>query len=260
MFKLGAVLHLRSFMNNFSLIFALSAIMATGSTSAGTMGAVEPTGSWVGTLSLGPVWESGGKTQTFYLASEIEKTYAANSDTHTLFDGEVFLGFQKVLSQNLQGQLGLAIAATSNASLSGAIWDDADPEFANYVYEYQIQHTHIAAKAKLLADMGYWVTPWISGSLGVGFNYANSYSNTPIIFEAIPNENFKSHTETTFTYTVGAGVQKALNNHWQVGVGYEFADWGKSNLNRAAGQTLNSGISLNHLYTNGVMFNLTYLA
>ncbi|HHF7374041.1 outer membrane protein [Legionella bozemanae] len=247
-------------MNRNFLALALSASVVTGSALAGTMGPVVPTWSWVGTISAGPVWEDGGKTQTFYLAPEIEKTYVANKSTRTLFNGEVFLGLQKRLSQIIQGQLGLAVGATSNANLSGMIWDDADPEFANYTYEYQIQHTHIAAKAKLLADMGYWLMPWISGSIGVGFNNAYSFSNTPIIFEALPNPNFKSHTETTFTYTVGAGVQKALNNHWQVGVGYEFADWGKSNLGRAAGQTQNSGLSLNHLYTNGVMFNLTYLA
>ena len=160
----------------------------------------------------------------------------------------------------IQGQLGLAVAATSNARLSGHIWDDADPEFDNYVYDYKIQHTRVAVKGKLLADAGYWLTPWISGSLGVGFNNSHEFENTPLIFEAIRNPDFASHTETAFSYTLGAGVQKALNNHWQVGVGYEFADWGKSNLGRALGQTLNTGLSLNHFYTNGVLFNLTYLA
>ncbi|CAM2944409.1 Opacity protein and related surface antigens [Legionella steigerwaltii] len=245
-----------------SLVLALSTSLATAGAFAGAMGPLvqEPRWFWVGTLSAGPVWESGGKTQTFYLTPEIEKTYAANKSTHVLFDGEFFLGLQKKLSPMAQGQLGLAIAATSNANFSGMIWDDADPEFDNFAYSYKIQHTHVAAKAKLLFDQGYWLIPWISGSIGVGFNRAYSFDNTPTIFEALPNPNFASHTETTCTYTVGAGVQKALNVHWQLGVGYEFADWGKSNFGRAAGQTLNNGLTLSHLYTNGVLFNLTYLA
>ncbi|HHS9463875.1 TPA: outer membrane protein, partial [Legionella anisa] len=78
--------------------------------------------------------------------------------------------------------------------------------------------------------------------------------------EALPNPDFADHTKTAFTYTLGAGVQKALNDHWQIGAGYEFADWGKSELGRAFGQTMNSGLALNHLYTNGVLFNLTYVA
>lgn len=241
-------------------LLSLSIGMLIGSAQAGTMGPIKPDWTWVGTISLGPVWGTGAETQTIELVPDIVKTYTMENSNNAIFDGEVFLGIQKVLSQKLQGQLGVAVGATGNTSLTGSIWDDADPEFNNYIYSYKLQHTHVAAKAKLLADMGLVAMPWVSGSVGVGFNNAHGYDSTPIIFEALPLPNFGSHTETSFTYTVGAGMQKALNDHWQVGVGYEFADWGKSRLDRAPGQTLNSGLSLNHYYTNGVMFNLTYLA
>ena len=216
--------------------------------------------SGVATLSLGPVWENNGTTQTFYLAPNIEKTYAANHASHALVDGEFFLGIQKPLREKLEGQIGLAVATTGNASLSGNSWDDADSLFNNYTYHYQVRHTHLALKGKLLADRGYSVTPWVSGSLGVGFNQAHDFSNTPTISEAVVMSNFASNTTTAFTYTLGAGVQRQLNPHWQAGIGYEFADWGRSQLNRASGQTLNSGLSLPHLYTNGLLFNLTYSA
>jgi len=211
-------------------------------------------------LSVGPVWENAGNTQTFYLAPGIEKTYAAKQASHALVDGEIFLGVQKPLREKLQGQLGLAVATTGNAAVSGYIWDDAQAQFNNYTYKYQVKHTHVAVKGKLLADKGYILTPWINGSLGVGFNQAHDYSNTPIISEAIVMPNFASQTTTAFTYTVGAGFQRNFNAHWQGGIGYEFADWGKSQLGRASGQTLNSGLFLSHLYTNGFLFNLTYLA
>ncbi len=240
-----------------------AAILSCTQGFAGTMGPVaEPQSPrlWVTSVSVGPVWERGGKTQTFNLTPTIERTYAAQRDTHGFFNGEIFVGLQKTLSQSILGQLGLAVAATSHAKPSGSIWDDADPQFNNYVYRYHIQHTHIAVKGKLLAERGYWLTPWISGSVGVGFNKSRDFENTPTIFEALPNPNFASHTKSDFTYTLGAGVQKALNAHWQAGVGYEFADWGRSSLGRAAGQTLNNGLALRHLYTKGVLFNLTYLA
>lgn len=211
-------------------------------------------------MSLGPVWQNGGSTQTFNLTADIEKSYVVDKSSNVLIDGEVFLGMQIVLSSTLHGQLGLVVAATSNATLSGVIWDDGEPEFENFSYRYQIQHIHVAAKAKLLLDQGYWLIPWVSGSIGVRFNDAHSFQSTPLIFEALPTPNFKSHTQMTFTYTVGASVQRAFNQHWQVGVGYEFADWGKSQLGRALGQTLNQGITLNHFYTNGLMFSLTYIA
>jgi opacity protein-like surface antigen len=248
--------------NQLSTAALIASCVLPQQVTAGTMGPVteHPSWTWVGTLSAGPVWQGSGNTQTLYLTQDIEKTYTADKSTNTLFDGEVFLGLQKALSQTFYAQLGLAVAATSNAALSGAIWDDASPEFNNFTYNYKIQHTHVAGKGKILADAGYWFIPWVSASLGVGFNDAHGFQSTPTIFEALPTPDFTSHTQTAFTYTLGAGVQKALNAHWQVGVGYEFADWGKSSLGSAAEQTQGSGPALNHLYTNGLMFNLTYLA
>ena len=242
------------------IFLALLISSLTGTVFAGAMGPVSPSShsSWVSSLSAGPIWAQAGNTQSFYLTPEIEKTYAAHQSTHILANGEFFIGMQKKLSKSIRNQFGLSIAATSDASLSGLIWDGADPRFANYRYRYKIQHSHIVVKSNLLIDKGCWVTPWISGSLGIGFNSAHSFQNTPLIYEAIVNPNFASHTQTAFTYTLGAGVQKGLNQHWQVGVGYEFADWGKSQLGRAAEQTLHNGIGLNHLYTNGILFNLTY--
>ena len=249
-------------MNKHSLLPAFAASLLTSGVFAASMNnnVEQPNGAWVGTLSAGAAWERGGATQTLFLAPTIEKTYDADRSTHTLFHGEVFVGWQRTLSPTVQGQMGLAIAANSTASLSGAIWDDANPQFNNFIYSYKIQHTDIALKGKFLANQDFWVMPWISGSVGVGFNDARSFSNTPILFQALPNPNFESHTETAFTYTVGAGIQKALSDHWQVGMGYEFADWGRSHLGPVSEQTTSQGLSLNHLYTNSLQFNLTWVS
>ncbi|MFJ1267657.1 outer membrane protein [Legionella lytica] len=242
-----------------TLVLALSTSFLIGNAFAGTMGPVQPNWRWLGEFSVGPAWQSGGKTQSFYLTPEIEKTYAADKANHALADFGVLLGAQYNLNPTLMTQFGLAVGATTDTSLSGEIWDDADPQFNNFTYSYKLQHTHIAAKAKLLADMGYIVMPWVSASVGVGFNHAYAFNNVPVIEEAVKTPNFAGHTQTSFTYTVGAGVQKSVTDHVQVGIGYEFADWGKSSLGRAPGQSLNTGISLNHLYTNGFMVNLTYV-
>lgn len=107
---------------------------------------------FVATLSIGPIWENAGHRQAFYLTPSIEKAYVPSNSTHTLVDGELFLGWQRLLTETLHAQLGLAVATTSNADLSGDIWDDADPIYNNYQYAYQVQHTHIAIKGKLLKD------------------------------------------------------------------------------------------------------------
>lgn len=227
---------------------------------AGTIGDANRDLTWFGTINIGSIWERSGQTQTFYLTPEVEKSYIAQNYTHDLVAGEIFLGLQKDLPQSLQAQLGIAFAITDSAPLSGHIWDDANSEFNNYDYSYFVQHTHIAFKGKLLADRGYWFLPWVSVSLGLGFNDAHNFKNKPLIFEAVADSNFSSHITTAFTYTLGVGIQREVYKHLQVGIGYEFSDWGKSQLGRALGQTMNNGLSLENFYTNGVMANLTYTA
>lgn len=225
---------------------------------AGNMGEVKDW-NWVGTISGAALWAQAGESQTFYLDSEIEKTYAANKVTNILAAGELFIGVQKKLLTKLFGQLGFAASTTGYANLQGEIWDDADPQFINYSYKYKVRNTRIALKGKLLANKSSSVMPWISASVGVGFNRANGFSDTILIPEALPNPRFSNNTQTSLSYTVGAGLQKAINKNWQIGVGYEFADWGKSTLGRAPGQTLNTGLSVKNIYTNGALLSFTYI-
>jgi len=248
----------RNFFRKTVLLFFLSTVYAAF---AAQPSIVTPGYLWVATISGGPIWESGGQTQTFFLQPDVEKTYAARSKSHTLAQGEVFVGVQRTLHPRLQGQLGFSVSTTSVANLAGNVWDDADPSFNNFTYAYKIRHTHVALKGVLLTDMRFFaLKPYVSASIGPGFNQAYHYSNTPTISEAVATPNFASNTSTSFTYTVGVGVRRALNTHWQAGVGYEFADWGSSQLGRALGQTMGDGLRLNHLYTNGLLFNLTWLS
>ena len=216
--------------------------------------------SFVTSLSIGPSWESAGQTQTINLAPDIIKTYTANKPTNSLPSGEIFLGIKNSLPKQLEGQVGLAFIATGNATLSGDIWDAAEPTFNNYTYKYKVNHTAILLKGKLLGNWNFPIIPWISASLGVGFNKAYDFNNTPTIYEAVQTPNFSSNTTTTFSYAVGIGIQRQLIPHWQIGIGYEFSDWGKSQLGSVSGENSNQGPSLSHLYTNSILFNITYMA
>ena len=166
-----------------------------------------------------------------------------------------FAGSCKIASPSV-----VSVIQSNDASPNFLFMDDADVVFNNYTYNYQVRHTHLAFKGKLLYDHKSMVMPWISGSLGLGFNQSHAFYNTPIISEAIVMPNFASNTTTAFTYTLGVGAQRYLSQHYQLGIGYEFADWGKSSLSRASGQSLNSGLSLSHLYTNGLLLNFTYVS
>lgn len=244
---------------NTAMLIALSTIF-TNNALAGEMGVVEEGWKRVLTVSVGPSWYDPGETQTFFLQPDIQKTYSAQKSTKTLVSGEVFLGQQRAFNPNFAWQIGLALAASSNAKLSGDIWEDADPDFNNFWYKYSVNHEHIAVKSKILASGLRFVQPYISGSVGVGFNHAHDFTITPKIFQEIPAPGFNNNTNTAFTYTLGAGIQRAITKSISVGIGYEFADWGRSDLASAPGQTMNSGLQLNHIYTNQLQFSLSFVA
>lgn len=211
----------------------------------------------VATLSSGPAWSAPGKTQTIYLQPELPETFAANSMTEVFGAGDVFLGLQHHLVHHLQAQFGVTVAGTTAIPLKGDIWQGADPDFNNLSYDYKINHAHVAVKAKFLTDISSWIQPYVSGSLGVAFNHAYQYSSTPKLFEVLPEPPFKQQTVTAFTYTLGVGLQRSLNDHWSISVGYEFADWGKTSLAAATGQLSNNGLNLNHVYTHGLQFSIS---
>jgi len=211
-------------------------------------------------FSGGAAWGLSGDAHTFNLDPNVCRTFTASDSNQPMAIGEFFIGEQRALTPRFQGALGLAFGITSGLKRTGDIWEQANPNFDHYTYEYSIKHQYISVKGKLLGEpLRYSLSPYGTLSLGLGFNEASDYRSTPKIEEASELLPFKKHTHRSFTYALGVGLQSALNSTWSVGVGYEFADIGKNQLGPADDQTFNRGISLNHLYTNSALISLTYL-
>jgi opacity protein-like surface antigen len=206
-------------------------------------------------------WQSTNTKQTINLTPQITKAYVSNPSTQALGTGELFVGVYQPINKTFEWQLGLALGVTGDTRINGNIWDDDDSHFNNYSYSYMVRTTHIDVKGKILADIGMALIPWVSGGLGFGFNQAHNFTSNPSIFQAVPTPNFSSNTTVAWNYSIGVGVQLPFTDNWEVGVGYEFANLGKSQLGKAPGQTMSgSGPVLNQLYTSSVLLNLSYLA
>lgn len=217
----------------------------------------------VAILSAGPAWPFDLKgQQSLFFTPELSRTYTITNFTDVLAEGELFLGAQNAISANVDGQLGLVLAAASNVTLSGGIWDFDDPRFDNYNQSFTMSPSRIAIGGKLLRKKHPRYQPWVNGSIGLGLNKAYHHRVFSKECEAVvlPQGNFSNHTKKSFSYSVGAGIQRVLTTHWQVGLGYEFTDWGQSQLIRSTENLpYQQDLVIKRLYTNALLFNLTWL-
>ncbi len=211
------------------------------------------------TLSLGPGWTTSGNSKTFYLQSDIRKTYNVSNNSQAFSTADLFGGWQIPTGFNLLFQLGIDVKGVHNAELSGSIWEDADSNFNNYKYTYKVNRTQVSVKGQLLSDVNMVVQPYVNASIGYGVNSAHDFTITPKIYEEVPAPAFSSGNLRSLNYAFGIGIQKVVNTSWQFGVGYEFANLGKSQLGDAPGQTVNSGIKASHLFTNQLLFSASYV-
>ena len=82
---------------------------------------------WFLDLRVRSYWAGSGQTQTINLAPGIVKSYVDNGSSQGLVEGQIFLGIHHQLKDTLYSQLGISFALANDATLSGIIWDDADP-------------------------------------------------------------------------------------------------------------------------------------
>ena len=70
---------------------------------------------------------------------------------------------------------------------------------------------------------------------------------------------YSDNTESSFTYSLGLGVDMDITEHLRLGVGYRFADLGKVRLGDAEINTTEVAgtLSQDHLYANEILVQLS---
>jgi opacity protein-like surface antigen len=227
------------------------------------MGPVEASSSWAGviTATAGPDFVNPGQAQTLTLLPPFQNHYTKANSSQTVADVGGFVGVERVLTEKLSAQLGVSGYWDSSMTVKGDVWQFALPDFDDLSYTYRIHHARVMAATKLLTTLAQYSSlhPYVSGELGAAFNQASGYQETPLEVGAIATPPFSNHSQTSFAWGVGAGVDYNLNQQIRLGVGYQFTDLGAASLGQTTAQTTMQSLNLSHLYANQLRFQLTIL-
>ncbi len=206
-------------------------------------------------FSIGPAWSRNGQSQTLTLQPGVVNTYSAKIENNVFPYMEALIGMERQLSQMVYAQLGVEVGGGSTARFRGTITQANNPNYNEDTYSYNVNELRVLAKGKVLFDLNFYATrPFLSAGIGMGFNHAYSYATQPS-----SSFIFKANTKMALASTLGVGFEEVINDHWHAAIGYEFANWGRSQLDAATNQSTTPGLVENNIYINSVLISLLYL-
>ena len=213
------------------------------------------------TLTIGPDFINKGPAQTLTILPPFQKHYTVNGSGYTETDGGGFIGLERVITERLSVQFGVAGYGDTGFNSSGDVWQFAQPQFANVAYTYKVHHSRVMFANKLLTTVPQYkaIHPYFSWEIGAAFNRATGYQEAPKIAQAFTMTPYANHSSSSFAWGVGVGFDYALNQNIRAGIGYQFSDLGSVSLGRSVAVTTNQTLTIPNLYTNQLRFQLTYL-
>lgn len=210
-------------------------------------------------LSFSSALINPGDPQTLYLIPSTPEHYTSENYRQESWGVSLFLGLERDLTQKISYQIGLIEQINSSVGIRGNVWDFGSPEYNNFIYTYRVQFSELMAGGKLLGNFQYGIHPYIEAELGVAVNNAHSFTLIPLE-ENVPKGNiFTNRVNTSFTYGGGFGIDKDLYDNFRMGLGLNFANWGKTALGKSGSQATNQTLKINNLYNQQIRLKLTYI-
>ncbi len=216
-------------------------------------------------IGSGAALSSGlGQSKTFPILNPVTDqffVYSPKNSTQTVgvFDG--FAGVEWAFQPNWSLQMGFDYNQAWNFAAEGTLLQGADAQSADqYTYQYSVLTRQLLAEGKLLYRFKDRYLPYILLGLGAALNDATDYETNVPPFLTFTRQ-YKNHTQTSFTYTVGIGMDVDILDHLRLGLGYRFADFGQISLGNATIDTskVNGTLSQTHLYVSEILAQITWV-
>ena len=212
------------------------------------------------TLTTGASISELGQPESFRPLDLCSYHYKPNSSNtiNMLWGG--FAGSDVMRSSSWRFIAGLGYYQLSSLSTKGTLTQGADSVSDDtYSYKYQTQSQQLLAEGKL-----YWIAkdkiqPFLMVGIGGTFNKTSNYqTSVPPFLEFTPA--FSNHTQTSFTYAIGPGIDMGLSKSFRIGIAYRFTDLGSANTGSAQidETPISSTLKQSHVYANQILAHFTY--
>lgn len=212
------------------------------------------------TLTAGASISQLGQDESFRPLDLCSYHYKPNrsNTTNMLWGG--FVGSEVMRSSSWRFIAGLGYYQPNYLSTKGTLTQGADSASDDtYSYKYQIQSQQLLAEGKL-----YWIEkdkiqPFLMVGIGGAFNKISDYQTSVSPFlEFTPA--FSNHSQTSFTYAIGPGIDMGLSKSFRIGVAYRFTDLGSANTGSAHIDKIpiSSTLKQSHVYANQILAQFTY--
>jgi opacity protein-like surface antigen len=159
--------------------------------------------------------------------------YVPTNTSNTQLLGGVFVGAQFDVTSKIAWQLGASYYQNSDFQLQGNAYQQGLSSMINSYYNYDVASTRVFAETKLLCNLKNIFHPYVDAGVGDAFNRSSNYLERPYPFngaDTYPTLVEANHTAGNFAYMAGLGVDVNLTKNLLVGLGYRYADLGKSSL------------------------------
>jgi len=211
------------------------------------------------TISSGCDLIKPGRAQTLTLLPPFQNHYTNTSPEMAIFEFGALIGIEKNFNHYFMIQSGLSAYIATTIYPEGRVWQFGLPEFETLSYAYKVYHTRLMFEGKLLTFGHSHIHPYLSLSLGAAFNQAKYYHESPFIAGATPTLPFTSHSQTSFSFSTGLGIDYNLTSQLRLGAGYQFADLGSVSLGPTPAATTTQTLNFSHIYTHQIRLQLTGL-
>jgi opacity protein-like surface antigen len=220
------------------------------------------------TISGGWANENAAASQSFMGTDDNLFIYNNQQKRNSAGLGGVFLGVQSpVLSSAYSIQSGIEYIQYVNSSVNSTSTSGIEPATSTlYDYHYRIQARQLLLMTKFIANIYKMFSPYICVGVGTAFNSMGQFNVATAETGSINlTPTFNSNTHSTFSYSVGIGVDAPISEHVLFGLSYRFSDLGKAVLGDGTIKFNNYQFSvpftLNvaHVYSNQIVAQLSYL-